>query len=228
MAEPRDPETAAVPATTDDAPRTDRRAFLWRAAGEVAAGAGRLIELSRVAQRSATAAAAAAAAAGSLRPIVEGTEAPALPATATAPAGAPNPAPTPTLSAEQESFLAEARSAVIAVSDLSGSPQLTASWFHWDGVVFRLPTGLLSAKAANIGRDQRVSLLVGDIGGGWVAIAGHAEMVSGPAAPVEARAILAKYRPDVDPETAWADLDQSAAGTVILVVSPSRFVWRVG
>jgi hypothetical protein len=217
MAEPRDPETGAVPVTTDDAPLTDRRAFLWRAAGEVAAGAGRLLELASVAQRSA-ATTAAAAAAGSLRPIVEGTE---------APAGAPTPAPPPTLSAEQESFLAEARSAVIAVSDLSGSPQLTASWFHWDGVVFRLPTGLLSAKAANIGRDQRVSLLVGDIGGGWVAITGHAEMLSGPAAQVEARAILAKYRPDVDPETAWAELDESA-GRVILVVSPSRFVWRVG
>jgi hypothetical protein len=235
MAEPRDP-VPALPRAEDEAAQSDRRAFLRRAAGEVAAGAGRLIELSNVAQRSAAAARATLAATGSLRPTLEGP--PAAASSSPGPDGRASevqasiavpvatPPRAPTLSADEQSFLAAAMSAAIAVNDVSGAPQLTASWFHWDGTMFRLPTGLLSAKAASIGRDPRVSLLVGDVDKGWVAVAGHAEMISGPAAQVQAQGILEKYRPGVDPEAAWADINE-AGDTVIVVVSPSRFVWRV-
>jgi hypothetical protein len=222
-----DDRTPLPPPVVHAALRNDRRAFLRRAAGEVVTGAGRLFELSTAAQRSA---AAAVAAADGLRPAAEDAP-PALEhvtAQVAAPTEAP-PAPTappPALSAEQHAFISAAASAVIAVNDLGGEPHLTASWFHWDGTVFRLPTGAFSAKAANLARDPGVSLLVGDVDRGWVAVTGRADLVLGSAAQAEARGLLEKYRPGIAPDVAWADLDQ-AADTAIVVVTPSRFVWRL-
>jgi Pyridoxamine 5'-phosphate oxidase len=223
-----DDRTPVPPAVVDAAVRNDRRAFLRRAAGEVVTGASRLFELSSLAQRSA---AAAVATADGLRPAAE--DAPPAGEQVRAPVAAPTEAPPaqkappPALSADQHSFISAAASAVVAVNDLGGTPHLTASWFHWDGTVFRLPTGAFSAKAANLAHDPGVSLLIGDVDRGWVAVTGRAELVLGPAAQAEARGLLQKYRPGVAPDVAWADLDQ-AADTAIVVVTPSRFLWRLG
>jgi hypothetical protein len=211
----------------------DRRAFLRRAAGEVAAGAGRLAGLSGVAQRSAAAASAALAEGLGLsrevpeEPTVESPVAPvpAPPPTVPATVALASPA-LPSLSEEQHSFLLRSSSAAIAVNDARGEPQLTASWFHWDGESFRLPTGAFSAKATNIDRDAGVSLLIGDVDGGWVAVTGRASLVAGAAARGEAGGLLEKYRPGVPPDVAWSELDASH-DTAIIVVTPTRFVWRM-
>ena len=123
-------------------------------------------------------------------------------------------------------MLRRVRSATVAANDVAGPPHITAGWFDWDGEVFRLPAGLFTAKANNVARDGRVSLLVGDAETGrWVAVTGLAETIAGAAAAGEALRLLAKYRPDEDPARAWTDLYPAADGAVI-VVRPTRFVWR--
>jgi pyridoxamine 5'-phosphate oxidase-like protein len=209
--------------------RHDRRAFLRRASRDAVAGAGRLAGLSAAVGRSLSAAATAAA--DELQQQV-GAGAPApdqpLPAETLIDA-ASNRAPVPvapTLSPEQEAFLSGHRSAAIAVNDLGGAPSLTSSWFHWDGAVFRLPARMFGAKAANIARDPRISLLVEHADPSvWVIVTGEAAIVAGPDAVTEARGLLAKYWPGIDPAVAWAGMD-TAGDLAVIVVRPTRFVWQ--
>jgi len=219
----------------------NRRDFLRRAAGEVAAGAGRIYRLSNVAQRSAAAAGAAlvdglglgvveppsAAAARDAEsgpppaPVEQPAGAAPLPA-----ASAPVPAAPPSaLAAEQDAFLAARGSATIAVLDVHGEPQLTAGPYHWDGAVFRLPTGAFTAKAANVDRDARVSLLIGDLETGWVAVAGHAALVVGPAAREHAL-IVQQGLGAAALARAWSSQDDPN-DLAVIVVTPTRFVWRL-
>jgi hypothetical protein len=208
--------------------RHDRRAFLRRASRDAVAGAGRLAGLSAAVGRSLSAAATAAA--GELQQQVRaGAPAPDQPLPAETLDAASNRAPAPvapTLSPEQEAFLSEYRSAAIAVNDLGGAPSLTSSWFHWDGAVFRLPARMFGAKAANVARDPRVSLMIERSDpAAWVIVTGDATIVAGPDALTEARGLLAKYQPGIDPAVAWAEMD-TAGDLAVIVVRPARFLWH--
>ena len=81
-----------------------------------------------------------------------------------APTAAPDP--TLTLTPEQHDFLATGATATLAVNDPSGAPQLTSSMYHWDGSTLRLPGKMFTARATNIDRDPRVSVLIEDAASG--------------------------------------------------------------
>lgn len=230
----------------------DRRTFLRRLSGQAIEGAGRIGGMSQVVRRSVVAAGdavsrelGAASDAGVDREVEPGVDPrPAasdaslgarLPAARAAKPARPVPAgpaqaaaPSPALTPAQEEHLLAARSATLAVNDPSGHPHVTSSWFHWDGEVVRLPTGFFTARATNIARDARVSVVVERADtGAWVAITGTAELVAGPAALDAARPLLEKYRPAEDPVAAWAALG-GAGDQAVVVVRPLRFTWRLG
>lgn len=227
----------------------DRRTFLRRLSGQAIEGAGRIGGMSQVVRRSVVAAGdavsrelGAASDAGVDREVEPGVDprpaasdgsldarVPAVPAPEPArPVPAGPAAPSPALTPEQEEHLLAARSATLAVNDPSGHPHVTSSWFHWDGEVVRLPTGFFTARATNIARDARVSVVVERADtGAWVAITGTAELVAGPAALDAARPLLEKYRPAEDPVAAWAALG-GAGDQAVVVVRPLRFTWRLG
>jgi hypothetical protein len=226
--------------------RDDRRAFLRRASREAAAAAGTLAGLSAAVGRSMFTAATAAA--EELRHEFGDDDAPKAPphesrvveeqphpaATNIARPGAENSPLRDTeesalatpLTADQEAFLANGVSAALAVNDPGGAPSLTSSWFHWDGAVFLLPARMFGVRASNIARDPAVSLLIEDAPhGGWVSVSGYASIVAGPEARQRALPLVAKYRPAVDQDTAWGELNDGD-DTAIIVVTPDRFVWQ--
>lgn len=235
-------EPSDQPAPAED---VDRRRFLHRLSGDAVSTAGRLAGLSAVVRRSVVAAGQATA-----EEIAPTAHPPAdAPTTAVREAG-PAPAeagsaqvadpppgriseppaasPAPALTAEQDDLLRRMQSATLAVNDAAGPPHVTSSWFDWDGEVFRLPASLFNAKANNIARDPRVSLLIEDVETGrWVAATGTAETIAGPGAADEALPLCAKYRPGEDAAEAWSDLYPAGDGAVI-VIRPTRFVWRTG
>ena len=69
------------------------------------------------------------------------------------------------LTPEQRKFLEERHFAVLGTTNASGSPHLTIMWYFLDGdeIVFNTKAG--RTKESNLGRDQRVSLLVYADGG---------------------------------------------------------------
>jgi PPOX class probable F420-dependent enzyme len=229
------------PAPLED---VDRRRFLHRLSGDAVSTAGRLAGLSAVVRRSVVAASQAAAeeiaptahppADAPTTAVREAGPAPAEadsaqvadppPGTISEPPAA-SPAP---LTAEQDDLLRRMRSATLAVNDAAGAPHVTSSWFDWDGEVFRLPASLFTAKANNVARDPRVSLLIEDVETGrWVAATGMAETIAGPRVADEALPLRAKYGPGEDSAEAWSDLYPAGDGAVI-VIRPTRFVWRTG
>jgi hypothetical protein len=115
----------------------------------------------------------------------------------------------------------------MAVNDPSGPPHLTDSMVHWDGTLLRLPAQLFTARATNVDRDPRVSLLVhGANPLSWVAITGTASLVHGDQAGIETRLILAKYVAEDEVERRWAEL-AADGDRIVIQVRPTRFVWRL-
>ncbi len=233
--------TDEMPEGRDVPSASDRRTFLRRLSAQAIEGAGRLGGMSQTVRRSLEAAGDAAAdelapappastAVSDTRPApaVAGQAAPAVAPQPPPREAPPSPPSLPRLSAQQEAHLGASRSAVLAVNDAAGAPHLTVSWFHWDGNVIRLPTGFFTARATNIERDPRVSVVVASReDGAWVSITGEAAIVAGPAAYDEALALLAKYLPAEDPAAAWQRLNPSDDGAIV-IVRPVRFLWRTG
>lgn len=235
-------EPSDRPARPED---VDRRRFLHRLSGDAVSTAGRLAGLSAAVRRSVVAAGHAAA--EEIAPTAHPpADAPttgvreAGPARAEAgsarvadppPGGIPEPppaSPAPALTAEQDDYLRRMRSATLAVNDAAGPPHVTSSWFDWDGEVFRLPASLFTAKANNVARDPRVSLLIEDVETGrWVAATGMAETIAGPGVADESLRLRAKYGPGEDSAEASDDL-YPAADRAVIVIRPTRFVWRTG
>ena len=158
----------------------------------------------------------------------------AAPRPATQPAGdppspphrPPSPEPTLTMTPEQHDFLATGATATLAVNDPSGAPQLTSSMYHWDGSMLRLPGKMFTARATNIDRDPRVSLLVEDAASGaWLAVTGVASMVHGDEAVDELTLLLSKYlEPDAVDERVQEM--RSSGDQMVIRVRPTRSVWR--
>ena len=136
------------------------------------------------------------------------------------------PGPTVTMTPEQDDFLATGGTATLAVNDTSGAPHLTSSMYHWDGATIRLPGRMFTARATNIDRDPRVSLLIEDAASGaWLAVTGVASMIHGDEATDELAVLLSKY---LDPDAAADRLREmgSSGDQMVIRVRPTRTVWR--
>jgi hypothetical protein len=149
------------------------------------------------------------------------------PASAT-PSTSTGPDPVAALTAAQQAFLVDAASAVLAVNDPAGHPMLAPSEFHWDGAVIRLPARDFTARTIDIDRDPKVALLIDDPASeAWVAINGVASLVYGERVDPEMRLILSKYHDADDVTRRWEQL-RSAGDQVVILIRPTRFVWRSG
>lgn len=69
------------------------------------------------------------------------------------------------LTPEQRAFLDELHFAVLGTVNASGAPHLTVMWYLLDGDEIMFNTVATRAKATNLDRDARVSLLVYDATG---------------------------------------------------------------
>jgi general stress protein 26 len=249
--EDRDPTAAsaddAVPATdpasealSEVAP--DRREFLRKMSGDAVRTAGRLAGFSSVIRRSVVAAGGAAirdldapaddrevkAVATSAGSVEDSqTDEPPLQKPSHAPAAIPpRRDAVASLTPEQHDFLAMGAQAILAVNDPSGAPHLTSSLYHWDGTIVRLPGRLSTARAIDIDRDPRVSVLVQDrTTEAWVAITGTASLSSADTVGIEMLQILTRYfEADVAAQR-WDELRLSG-DQIVIQVRPVRFVWR--
>jgi len=246
---PTDPEPnpdAGAGPTAEQA-AVERRAFLRQLTGEAVVTSARLAGLSMAVRRGLFAAAesatrevgptgsepegsvpaeAAAAVADSAPPAMP---APPVPPAVPAPPVPPAvPAPAAALSPRQEALLAGATTAVLGTNDSAGAPHLTASRFHWDGAVIRLPSDLFAARVERIDADARVSLVVADDGpDAWVAINGTAIVVSGEAVEAAMLTILQKSMTEDEAERSWAEI-RASGNPVVIEVRPSRYLWRLG
>ena len=142
------------------------------------------------------------------------------------PAPTAEPEPTLTMTPEQHLFMETGATATLAVNDLSGAPQLTSSMYHWDGSTLRLPGKMFTARATNIDRDPRVSLLVEDAASGaWLTVTGVASMVHGDEAAEDLTLLLSKY---LEPDAVQHRLHdmRSSGDQMVIRVRPIRLVWR--
>jgi PPOX class probable F420-dependent enzyme len=136
------------------------------------------------------------------------------------------PEPTLTITPEQHDFLVTGATATLAVNDPSGAPQLTSSIYHWDGSTLRLPGTMFTARATNIDRDPRVSMLIEDAASGaWLAVTGVASMVHGDEAIDDLTFVLSKY---LEPDAVEDRLQEmrSSGDHMVIRIRPTRLVWR--
>ena len=146
---------------------------------------------------------------------------------ATANRAKPTPAPRPEhrLTEDQAALLETADTIVIAANWGSRGPQLTTSWFHWDGQVFRISSTRTGLRADLLRADPRVALYLEDPTTGQMVIAeGVAELCEGPEAGDETRPILAKYLAEDQVDPAWAELN-AAFDRIVIRVPPDRLLF---
>jgi PPOX class probable F420-dependent enzyme len=84
------------------------------------------------------------------------------------------------LTDEQIRFFVEPNFATAATLNADGSAQLSVVWIDWDGEHVLFNTAAGRAKARNLERDERVSVLVTDRADGyrWVAVAGSGKVTT--------------------------------------------------
>jgi len=250
MADRRDePDAKSVP-TDDPVPSTqegseavpqmgpDRREFLRQMPGDAARTAGRLAGFSSIIRRSVLAASGvairdleAASDDGPIPPV--GIPPDASPNQPTDPPGAaprvPEPVihdPVASLTAEQHEFLAMGGHAVMAANDPGGAPHLTSSIFDWDGKRFRLPGRLSSARAIDIDRDPRVSLLIEDrTTEAWVAVTGIASLAPIDTVEAEMMQLLTRSFGEDGASRRWHEV-RSTGDPIVIHIRPTRFLWR--
>jgi len=231
-----EPEPAAI-----REPRPDRRSFLRQLSGDAVWTAGKVAGASMALRRSLVAAGEAAigrletAADAAPSPTEPGHASPPTPPTApptttvvatTMPPAVALPDPAATLTPQQHAILMSGTRAALAVNDPLGHPLLAFSMFHWDGSVIRLPARDSTARTTNIDRDPRVSLLIDDpTSEGWVAVSGIASLLYGDRVDQEMALILAKYHDPNEVSRRWEEL-RSTGDQLVILVRPTRFVWR--
>jgi len=161
-------------------------------------------------------------------PITPATLAPAIvvpapPATAPVP---PPPVPL-NLTPDQEALLERARSATLGVHRPGLSPHLTPAQFHWDGLVFRIPSLGWAARTTNVRREPRVTLFVEDAQSGeFGAISGRATIIERRTSVREQNeGLLRRYYPGADPDAQWAALVAEDPDRVLIVVEPDQTIW---
>ena len=133
-----------------------------------------------------------------------------------------------TLTPEQDTYLREHRLAALATGRRDGSPQLSWIAYQYDGADMVIQSGGKSAKAHNIDRLSRVSMLVPD-GGRNLVVYGSAEVLRGGperrGAIRRARAAGRGREPPADDGALDAELDEQ--GTVALRIVPERAMGRL-
>lgn len=124
---------------------------------------------------------------------------------------------------EIEAFLAEKRNAVVCALRKDGRPQMTPTWFVWDGSRFIISIQKDSYKYRNITRDPRVQVVVDDTQ------AYRTVLVDGTGSFIEdydamlplIRAVRGKYGTEApDDDTMKAQFERD--NRVVLVVTPDR------
>lgn len=121
-----------------------------------------------------------------------------------------------------EALLTEPRNIVVAAIRRDGRPQMTPTWFHWDGSRFFVSTTKTTAKYRNLRRDPRVQLLIDDPQGyRTVILDGEAEIWEDHRRCLPyMRFIRGKH--GLPPEEDEAMLERLAReGRVLLVITPS-------
>ena len=252
-----DAHAASADAQTEPSSEPARRTFLRQLSGDAVSTAGRLAGFSSIIRRTVVAAgvtaargleatveekAPAGATPGSTitvempapspgpEPASAAGTIPPAPAAGTIPPASrarERPDPVLALSPAQHDFLTGAISATMAVNDPAGPPHLTSSMFHWDGSMIRLPAQLFTARATNVDRDPRISLLVhGSTSETWVAITGAASICYGEQAADDTRQILAKYHGPDEVARRWEEM-AAEGDRIVIQVRPTRFVWPI-
>lgn len=61
-----------------------------------------------------------------------------------------------------DDFLAAPHTIIVATLKRNGAPQLTTTWYRWDGEAFWISTNRDRAKYKNLRRDPRATVLVDD------------------------------------------------------------------
>jgi len=124
---------------------------------------------------------------------------------------------------EIERFLAEKRNIVVAAIRKDGRPQMTPTWFHWEGGRFYVSMSKDSHKYRNLLRDPRVQLLVDDTSGyKTVIVDGVASFIEGTDEMMPwARKVRGKH--GLEPETDDAMRERIVREQrVVLVVTPDK------
>lgn len=245
--EPTDPSEAAP----DRAGVADRRAFIRQLSGDAVVSAGRIAGLSTAFRRSLFAAGSAVTreletsaapepvgggpTPGAARPTAEiETPEPPPPAKPAPATGSPQPpAPPPVdavaaLTADQHAFLARGERAVLATNAPASAPHLSASVYHWDGAILRMPSQMFAARAQHVDQDPRVSVFIEDrSSGAWVAVTGLASIVYGNAVERETMLVLERSLSPGDAASRWDEM-RARGDAVVVQVRPTRFLWRPG
>ena len=124
-------------------------------------------------------------------------------------------------------FIEERRALQVATLNRDGTPQLTTLWFAVvDGAII-FETFTKSQKVVNLKRDPRIAVLVED-GDTYdqlrgVSINGRAELVEEPVAVERyAAAVVAKYNPELPPESQAQAAAMMARKRTVVIIRPER------
>ena len=131
------------------------------------------------------------------------------------------------LTPEQDRYLREHRLGALAAGRRDGSPQQTWISYDYDGADLVIQTGGESAKARNITRLARISLLVPD-GGRNLVLYGSAEVLRDGAERRDAiRRARARTNAETRDDDAALDAELDERGTVALRIVSERAMGRI-
>jgi PPOX class probable F420-dependent enzyme len=123
-------------------------------------------------------------------------------------------------------FLGQPRNAIVATIRPNGVPQLSPVWFLWRSDRFVLSAGVATAKAANLGRDPRLSLCIDDEPGArYLAASGRVIQVSEADRRDHALELIAKYKPADEVLPHWQYLEREEPQR-LFTLEPERIIWR--
>jgi hypothetical protein len=249
-AAPREP-TGPPEAAPDRPGVADRRTFIRQLSGDAVVSAGRIAGLSTAFRRSLFAAGSAVTREletsagpepvaggpmpGAARPTAEReTPEPPPPAKPGPVTGSPQPpAPPPAdavagLTPDQHGFLARGERAVLSINAPTGAPHVSASIYHWDGAILRMPSQMFAARAQLVDQDPRVSVFIEDrTSGAWVVVTGLASLVYGDAVERETMLVLERSLSPGDAASRWDEM-RARGDAVVVQVRPTHFLWRPG
>ena len=125
-------------------------------------------------------------------------------------------------SAQIDDFLEDRHTIILATLKRDGTPQLSTTWYRWDGEAFWISTNRDRAKFKNLSRDPRVTVLVDDPPAEAAVVGyGRAEFAAYDEAAYEgALAIVRRYVDD--PEGYLGD--REGAPRVLIRIKPDRLV----
>lgn len=138
--------------------------------------------------------------------------------------GTVQPIPTE-LDADRRRLLDETHNGIVATIQPDGTPQVTPTWYRWDGAVFWVSTLDWTIKVRNVRADPRATICldsgVGD--GDYVQVGGACELIEGDVRE-DTLALIRKYRDDE--HEVLAHWERIKADRVLLRIIPQRWQWR--